>query len=147
MIIYSKEIKTTRRGVEDTIKENSEECMLMGGDFNGKVAETGSRTWKEKRGDGKRKSKDNVENAEGKMLMEWIELHGWEVLNGNKQENEEAWDKVGEFRIGEKVESDHLPLEISIEETNNEEKGRGREKKEQKKVIIKIWDEQGVEQY
>jgi hypothetical protein len=30
MIIYSKEIKTTRRGVEDTIKENSEECMLMG---------------------------------------------------------------------------------------------------------------------
>jgi hypothetical protein len=66
MIIYSKEIKTTRRGVEDTIKENSEECMLMGEDFNGKVAETGSRTWKEKRGDGKRKSKDNVEMQRGR---------------------------------------------------------------------------------
>jgi hypothetical protein len=110
-----------------------------------------------------------VENAEGKMLMEWIEEHGWEVLNGNKQENEEgewtyigsrwetvidygivneeAWDKVGELRIGEKGESDHLPLEISIQETNHEENGRRREKKEQKKVIIKIWDEQGVEQY
>jgi hypothetical protein len=86
MIIYSKEIKTTRRGVEDTIKENSEECMLMGEDFNGRIAETGARNWEEKRGDGKRKSKDNVENAEGKMLMEWIEEHGWEVLNGNKQE-------------------------------------------------------------
>jgi hypothetical protein len=39
------------------------------------------------RGDGKRKSKDKVENTEGKRLMEWIEENGWEVLNGNKQGN------------------------------------------------------------
>jgi hypothetical protein len=38
----------------------------------------------------KRKSKDKVENAEGKKLMGWIEENGWEVLNGNKQENEEG---------------------------------------------------------
>jgi hypothetical protein len=31
MTIYSKDMKTTRRGVEDTRKEN----MLMGGDFRG----------------------------------------------------------------------------------------------------------------
>jgi endonuclease/exonuclease/phosphatase (EEP) superfamily protein YafD len=30
-------MKITRRGVEDTIKENKEECMLMGGDFNGRI--------------------------------------------------------------------------------------------------------------
>jgi hypothetical protein len=30
-------MKTTRRGIEDTIKENREECMLMGGNFNGKI--------------------------------------------------------------------------------------------------------------
>jgi hypothetical protein len=64
-----------------------------------------------------------VENAEGKRLMEWIEENGWEVLNGDKQGNEEgewtyigsrgetvidygianegAWEKVEEFRIGE----------------------------------------------
>jgi hypothetical protein len=35
--IYSKKMKTTRRGIEDTIKENREECMLMGGNFNGKI--------------------------------------------------------------------------------------------------------------
>jgi hypothetical protein len=35
MTIYSKDMKTTRRGVEDTRKENREECMLMGGDFSG----------------------------------------------------------------------------------------------------------------
>jgi hypothetical protein len=26
----------------------------------------------------------------GKKLMGWIEENGWEVLNGNKQENEEG---------------------------------------------------------
>jgi hypothetical protein len=58
--------------------------------------------------------------------------------------NEEAWERVEEFRT-EKI--NHLPLEISIEETNNEERGKRRAKEEQKKVTIKIWDEQGVEEY
>jgi hypothetical protein len=39
MTIYRKEMKTTARGVEETIKENREECMLMGGDFNGRMGE------------------------------------------------------------------------------------------------------------
>jgi hypothetical protein len=43
MTRYSKEIKTTRRGVEDAIKENKEECMLMGGDFTGRIRERGAR--------------------------------------------------------------------------------------------------------
>jgi hypothetical protein len=70
MTIYRKEIKTTIRGVEDTIKENREECMLMRGDFNGRIGERGARSWEEERGHGKRKSKEKVENAEGKKLME-----------------------------------------------------------------------------
>jgi hypothetical protein len=45
------------------------------------------------------------------------------------------------------VESDHLPVEISIEEKNHEQRGKGRAKEEQKKVTIKIWDDQGVEEY
>jgi hypothetical protein len=46
MTIYSKEVKTTKRGVEDTMKENrEEECMLMGGDFNGRIGERGARNW------------------------------------------------------------------------------------------------------
>jgi hypothetical protein len=36
MTIYSKEMKTTIIiGVEDAMKENREECMLLGGEFNG----------------------------------------------------------------------------------------------------------------
>jgi rubrerythrin len=101
--------------------------------------------------------------------MEWIEENGWEVLNRNKQGdeggkwtyigsrgetvidygimNKEAWERVEEFRIEEKVESDHLPLEINIEETNHEERGQEKAREEQKKVIIKVWDEQRVEEY
>jgi hypothetical protein len=110
-----------------------------------------------------------VENTKGKRLMEWIEENGWEVLKGNKQGdeegewttyidsrgltvidygivNEEAWERVEEFRIGERVKSNHLQLEISIEETNHEEMGKGRAKEDQEKVTIKIWDDQGVEE-
>jgi hypothetical protein len=65
-----------------------------------------------------------MENAEGKRLMEWIEENGWEVSNGTKQGdeegewifigsrwetvinygmvNEEARERVEEFRIGER---------------------------------------------
>jgi hypothetical protein len=42
--------------------------------------------------------------------------------------NEEEWERVEEFRIGKRVESDHLPLEISIEENNHEQRGKGRAK-------------------
>jgi hypothetical protein len=50
------------------------------------------------------------------------------------------------LRIGERVESDHLPLEISIEGTNHKEKRKGRAKEVQRKVTIKILDDQGVEE-
>jgi hypothetical protein len=126
--IYSKEMKTTRRRVEDAMKENREECMLMGRDFNGRIGESGAINWEEERGDGKRKSKDKVENEEGKRLMEWIEENWWDTLNRNKQGdeqrgwtyvgsmgetvidygivNEEAWESVEKFRIGERAESE-----------------------------------------
>jgi hypothetical protein len=39
--------------------------------------------------------------------------------------NEEAYQRPEEFRIGDRVESDHVPLEIRIEE-----RGKGREKEE-----------------
>jgi exonuclease III len=128
------------------MKENREEYMLMGGDFNGRIGERGARNWEEERG-GKRKSKDKVENAEERRLIEWIEENGWEVLNRNKQRdeeggwtyvgsrgetvidygivNEEAWERVEELRIEERAESDHLEVALR--------KRRRREKTEKEK--------------
>jgi hypothetical protein len=64
--------------------------MVMGGDFDGKIGERGARNWEEENRDGKRNSKDKVENAGGKRLMERIEENGWEVLNRNKQGEEDG---------------------------------------------------------
>jgi hypothetical protein len=47
--------------------------------------------------------------------------------------NKEAWERIEEFRIRERVEWNHLPLEISIEETNHEEKGKGRAKRRRRR--------------
>jgi hypothetical protein len=57
---------------EDAMKENREDCILLGGNFNGRIGERGARNWEEEMGDGKRKSRDKVENAEGKRLIKWI---------------------------------------------------------------------------
>jgi hypothetical protein len=62
MTIYSKEMKTTRRRVEDVMKENREDCILLGG----RIGERGARNWEEERGDGKRKPKDKVEMQRGR---------------------------------------------------------------------------------
>jgi hypothetical protein len=45
MTIYSKETKTTRRRFEDAMKENREDCILLGGYFDGRIGERGARNW------------------------------------------------------------------------------------------------------
>jgi hypothetical protein len=99
MTVYSKEVKTTRRHVQDAMKENRKECMFMGGDINGRIGKRGVMSWEEERRDGKTKSKNKVENAEGKRLMEWIEENRWEVLNGTERGDEEGeWTYLGSRR-------------------------------------------------
>jgi hypothetical protein len=50
MTIYSTEMKTTRRRVEDAMKENREDCILLRGDFNGRIGEKGARNWEDTNG-------------------------------------------------------------------------------------------------
>ncbi|KAJ3626140.1 hypothetical protein MTP99_016658 [Tenebrio molitor] len=89
-------MNTRRRRVEDAVKENREDRIFLGKDFNGRIGERGARNWEEEKGDGNKKSKDKVENGERKRLMEWIEENGWEVLNRNKQgDKEREWTCTG----------------------------------------------------
>ncbi|KAJ3617672.1 hypothetical protein MTP99_006769 [Tenebrio molitor] len=110
-------MRTTTRRVENTMKKDREECMLVGGNFNGRIGERGARNWEEK-GDEKRKTKDKVENAEGKRLMEWIEENGWEVLNGNKQGDEE-WEITYVGSRGETVIDYTIANEAARERVGN----------------------------
>jgi hypothetical protein len=89
---------------------------------------------------------DGNKQGDGEGEWTYISRRG-ETMTDYETVNEEAWERVEEFRIGKRVESDHLPLEISIEETNHEERGKIGAKEGQKKVLIKIWDKQGVAEY
>jgi hypothetical protein len=64
MTIYNKEVKTARRHVEDAMKENGEECIIMGGDFYGRIGEREPINWEEERGMGK-------ENPKTRWKMQW----------------------------------------------------------------------------
>jgi hypothetical protein len=72
--IYSKEVKKTRRRVEDAMKENREECMLMGGYFNGRKRSRklgrGEGGWEKKiqRQGGKRRG----EETDGMDRRKWM---------------------------------------------------------------------------
>jgi hypothetical protein len=98
-------------------------------------------------GMGKENPKNKVENAEGKRLMEWIQENGREVLNGDKQGNEERewtyigsrgetvidygivneepWESVEEFKIGDRAESDHLEIALRKRRGGKEQRRKG----------------------
>lgn len=85
-----------------------------------------------------RKSKDKIENRQGVELLEIVEKMGLELLNGNKEGNEQgewtfagtlgssvidyaiynAWDVIEEFKVGERTKLDHT-VGINITERYN----------------------------
>jgi hypothetical protein len=65
--VYSKEMRKTTRRVENTMKRDREECMLLGGDFNGRIGERGAEIGKKRKGMGeeKRKTKWKMQRGRG----------------------------------------------------------------------------------
>jgi hypothetical protein len=84
LTIYSKEMKTTRRRVENAMQEKSQDCILLGGEgvLNG--------------------------NKQGDQEGEWtyIGSRGETMIDYGIVNEEE------EFRIGERAESDHLEVAL-----------------------------------
>lgn len=86
---------------------------------------------------GDRKSRDEIENREGRELLRIVEEKGRVILNGNKEGDYEGrwtwergesrsvidyrivnmkmWDKIKEFKVVERVDSDHHPIIIGLE--------------------------------
>jgi hypothetical protein len=163
--IYSRSMKETKRIIEERVKEQEEGTLVIGGDFNARIGGKGRRMEEQQATIERRPTKDGIENAEGRELVSLVEERGWDVLNGNcigdeKGEytyigsrgetvidyvmvNEEAWDKIEEFKVGERVESDHMPLEVR---TKGREKERSM-KDVKKKIVKNIWTEEGKEKY
>jgi hypothetical protein len=164
--IYSRSMKETKRIIEERVKEQEEGTLVIGGDFNASIGGKARRMEEEQATIERRPTKDGIENAEGRELVSLVEERGWDVLNGNcigdeKGEytyigsrgetvidyvmvNEEAWDEIEEFKVGERVESDHMPLEVR---TKGREQERGSMKDVKRKIVKNIWTEEGKEKY
>ena len=87
-IYNGKETKKTRKEIEKYIKEEKEETLIIGGDWNARIGRRGSGyhegEYKE------RKSKDKTLNNEGKELIKMVEERDWHILNGTKKGDEEG---------------------------------------------------------
>ncbi|KOC58655.1 hypothetical protein WH47_06626 [Habropoda laboriosa] len=110
-----------------------------------------------------RNSVDETVNAEGRILLNELIKRGWAIMNGYKGEggwtyvgetgtsmidyviaNVEAEGEIKKVEIGTETESDHLPLDVTLEGQSSIE-----EKKEDKvrKRKINDWTEEGIEYY
>ncbi|KAJ3644290.1 hypothetical protein Zmor_026956 [Zophobas morio] len=60
--------------------------------------------------------------------------------------NEEAWEEIESFKVGERVESDHMPLVIKVKEKEQEYEKQER-RNERKEIEKRIWDEEEIRRY
>lgn len=141
--VYNRDgISTIKNIIAERLDENITKSCIVLGDWNARVGTLGCPDLDgDEDGGAERCTMDPVTNEEGEQLMELLEAGGFTLLNGNKQgdwegnithvhmsngtpsvidygaANENAWDKIAEFRIGNNVQSDHFPLEVTIDES------------------------------
>ncbi|KAJ3646068.1 hypothetical protein Zmor_023679 [Zophobas morio] len=89
IIVYSKKMEETKIKIEKETKEKGDETIFLGGDFNARLGDKGTRIVDKEKGE-KRGSKDKANNKEAKILWKIIEEIKCEILNGNKEGDEEG---------------------------------------------------------
>lgn len=117
--LYSQNVKKTLEEMMKEIKEEEEEYLMTGGDFNARIGNKGMPigTGEKKEGVG-RKSKDKTYIGEvGTSVIDYVVA------------NEKALEEVKKVEEGNRTESDHVPLEVEI---------KGKEDKKERKNDIKI---------
>lgn len=149
--------------------EGKEVGVVISGDFNARIGEVEvlgadmeEEFWKKTT---RRKSKDKVNNKEGRKLVEWINGNELNILNGRYEGDEEgeytytgyrgatvidyalvnkyAEEEIREFRIEDRVESDHQPLTITLKIKEDMVKEEGDTKRKNKTV----WLQKNVKDY
>jgi len=133
------------------------------GDFNARIGKEGKRIEEDE--EPWRNSKDEKVNNEGRELLGLVEDRGWDIANrnirgdengeltyiGGRGEsivdyvlvNQKAWDKIEKMKTGNRVESNHQPLEIEIRIKNKREI---ESYKVERKEIVE-WGEENIELY
>jgi len=154
--------KDKLKEIKERVEEEMEGNILMMGDFNARTGNKGSIAWNGE--EEERKSKDRKINIQGEELLTMVEEKGMGIMNGNKEGDEEGewtfigkmgssvvdyaitsaetWQKIESFKIGERTESDHQPMEIVIQGKMQRE-----EEEEDTEREIEDWSEEGVKKY
>lgn len=142
----------------------------MRGDFNARIGKKGGGMVvgeeKEEGGErGKRQSKDRKINGEKRKMVDFLEEKGWRIFNGNVRGDEEGEytftggrgntvidyvlggeevkERVKRMRIGDRIETDHHPLEVWIR--GGESKRKEKEKKY--RSSRGVWDEESCRMF
>ncbi|XP_077277120.1 uncharacterized protein LOC143905535 [Temnothorax americanus] len=173
--VYNREGWNRKEEILDSwIEKLDREHVFIGGDFNIRIGELGG--GEEEEGVWERKSKDRVIGNGGRNLVEWILNKGWYLLNGSTKGDwegeytftgargssvidymiacEEIHDRMREFRVDARVDSDHMPLVALLDERdwelgeNQEDHEEGRKEVRNEESRWKIcWDKKAIENY
>ncbi|XP_024872525.1 intracellular protein transport protein USO1-like [Temnothorax curvispinosus] len=133
-----------KKDVEEIMAKITEQCegcegedIIIGGDFNIRIGNLGG--CREEEYDFEKESKDKVIGDGGRSFVDMI------------NEKRYAQERVLEFRIGDRVDSDHLPLNLLLEEEENTRQMEGctEEEKEERNMSKKIivWNEEARKLY
>lgn len=163
VVVYNCDTKRTWNEIEENVEGREKEVTIIGGDWN---ARTGEERGLINEGLGKaksRRSKDKTINTEGRTLLSLLDERGWTIINGPDKEGDE-WTYVGErgksvinyvignqeeieeitdIKVGKRVESDDMPLEIGL---GGPELQRDEERKEEEKER-REWTKESVGRY
>lgn len=152
-------------------REHRQIIIGGGGDFNIRTGELGGIETAE--GGMERKSTDKMIGRDGKRLINWIQEKGWYILNGAKDGewegeytyvgargssiidyvfvNENVYDKIRKFKVEDRIDSDHMPIVVSLRQKDDggqeqEEEQKIERRNEEKKIVI-CWDEEAKQKY
>ena len=92
---------------------------------------------------------DEVCNEDGKGMIRWMDKTGMHVLNTTQGNavidyiavNEKSREDIEKMKIGKRIDSDHLPLEVSLYKEGNNKKDKEEEEE------YEDWSKEGEEKF
>lgn len=120
--------------------KTEEEKLIIGGDFNARIGSEGGPIKDDTDDINRRRSRDKIINKEGREMLRKMGEKGASEID-YVVANEISKEEIQEMRIGDRMEPDHLPLEVRVQ--GPVIGGGGKEKEKGKIVIICDWSKEG----